>query len=102
MLVSLVILSFNRRMETFPSMTLVAGEMMMTQLKKVKIRKHLRKAKTKIAKEEMKRGSIQNLVHDPVHQHTNVQETTIQILGMCVCIILIILTVDLCMSWLSG
>jgi hypothetical protein len=101
MLVSLVILSFNRRMETFPSMTLVAGEMM-TQLKKVKIRKHLRKVKTKIAKEEMKRGSIQNLVHDLVHQHTNVQETTIQILGMCACIILVILTVDLCMSWLSG
>jgi hypothetical protein len=86
----------NRRMETFPSMTSVAGEMM-TQAKKVKtkkqariikMKKQVRKVKSRTAKQEMKQENIQSLAQGPVHPHTNVQETTIQILGKCVFIAL--------------
>jgi hypothetical protein len=77
-------------------MTLVAGETM-TQAKKVKAKKQariikmekwVRKAKSRTAKQEMKQENIQSLAQGPVHPHLNVQETTIQILGECVFIVL--------------
>jgi hypothetical protein len=36
----------------------------------------------------MKQEIVQSLAHDLVHHHTNVLETTIQILGKCVFIII--------------
>ncbi|KDR13017.1 hypothetical protein L798_13225 [Zootermopsis nevadensis] len=72
-------------METFPSMTSVAGEMMM--IRKVKTKKKVRKSKRKTIEEEMKQDNVQNLARNPVHHHTNVQKTTIQILGHRVAIL---------------
>jgi len=83
-------------MKTFPSMISVVGETM-TQAKKIKTKKQTRKIKTKkqvrnarsrTAEEEMKQESIQSLARGPVHPHTNVQETIIQILGKGVFIVL--------------
>lgn len=86
----------DRRMKTFPSMISVVGEKMM-KAKKVKTKKQTRTLKTKkqvrnvrsrTAEERMKRENIQSLARGPVHPHTNVQETIIQILGQCVFIVL--------------
>jgi hypothetical protein len=81
----------DRRMKTFPSMISVVGEKM--KAKKVKTKKQTRTLKTKkqvrnvrsrTAEERMKRENIQSLARGPVHPHTNVQETIIQILGQYV------------------
>lgn len=62
-------------------MTSVVGEMMTTQLRKVKIKRQVRRAKRKTVKEEMKQDNVQSLDHGLVHHHTNIQGMTIQILG---------------------
>jgi len=86
----------DRTMRTFPNMISVVGEMM-TQAKKIKTKKQTRKIKTKkqvrnersrTAEEEMKQESIQSLARGPVHPHTDVQETIIQILGERVFVVL--------------
>jgi hypothetical protein len=79
-------------METFQSMTSVAGEMMIQvkkvktkkQARKIKIMKQVRKVKSRTAKVEMKRENILSLAQGLVRHRTDVQETTIQILGKCV------------------
>ena len=86
----------DRGMKTFPSMISVVGETMTQakkiktkkQTRKIKMKKQVRNARSRTAEEEMKQESIQSLAQGPVHPHTNVQETIIQILGKCVFILL--------------
>jgi hypothetical protein len=86
----------DRKMKTFPSMISVVGERMSQareiktkkQTRKIKMKKRVRSVRSRIGEEEMIQGNIQSLDRGPVHPHTNVQETIIQILGQCVLTVL--------------